>query len=157
MLAEAKRKTILVVSLVLCALALQPKTRAELSVEDGKFSVERSALESINYVENYDGFSDVALESSVAPNTGVETVQRAMSRAELENIQRTGMLSRGGRQGDHFVSPAANSNANRARQRLGLPRQPEVRVSPKGVSLGIRDSELVEQPRRDYWRCPCAL
>lgn len=52
-----------------------------------------------------------------------------MSRAELENIQRTGMLSRGGRQGDHFVSPAVNSNANRARQRLGLPRQPEVRVT----------------------------
>ncbi|MCH7725029.1 MAG: hypothetical protein IH991_00910, partial [Planctomycetes bacterium] len=60
---------------------------------------------------------------------GVETVQRAMSRAELESIQRTGMLSRGGRPGDHFVSPAVNANANRARQRLGLPRQPEVRVT----------------------------
>ena len=60
---------------------------------------------------------------------GVESVQRAMSRAELESIQRTGLLSRGGRQGDHFVSPSVNANANRARQRLGLPKQPEFRVT----------------------------
>jgi len=64
-----------------------------------------------------------------AARNGVETVQRAMSRAELEDIQRTGTLRRGGRPGDHFVSPAVNGDADRARQRLGLPRQPEVRVT----------------------------
>lgn len=52
-----------------------------------------------------------------------------MLHAELESIQRTGMLSRGGRAGDHFVSPAVNASANRARQRLGLPNRPEVRVT----------------------------
>jgi RHS repeat-associated protein len=64
-----------------------------------------------------------------APKTGVETVQRAMSRAELESIQGSGVLSRGGRAGDHFVSDAVNSTVNRARQRLALPGSPEVRVT----------------------------
>ena len=67
--------------------------------------------------------------SRTAAQQGVETVQRAMSRAELESIQRTGLLSRGGRLGDFFVSPSVNSNANRARQRLALPNRPEVRVT----------------------------
>ena len=73
---------------------------------------------------------DLAVSGSrTAAQQGVETVQRAMSRAELESIQRTGLLSRGGRPGDFFVSPSVNSNANRARQRLGLPNHPEVRVT----------------------------
>jgi len=65
-----------------------------------------------------------------------EIVQRAMSRAELQGIMNRGILSRGGRSGDHYVSDAVNSTANRARQRLALPVQPEVRVTfevPKGV------------------------
>ena len=65
-----------------------------------------------------------------------EIVQRAMSRAELQGIKNRGILSRGGRSGDHYVSDAVNSTANRARQRLALPVQPEVRVTlevPKGV------------------------
>ena len=65
-----------------------------------------------------------------------EVVQRAMSRAELQKIRENGVLSRGGRPGDHYVSDAVNSAANRARQRLALPVQPEVRATlevPKGV------------------------
>jgi RHS repeat-associated protein len=67
---------------------------------------------------------------------GTEIVQRAMSRAELEAIQGSGVLSRGGRAGDHFASDAVNSNANRARQRLSLPGSPEIRATlevPSGV------------------------
>ena len=75
---------------------------------------------------------------TVIETTGRETevVQRAMSRAELQRIKENGVLSRGGRPGDHYVSDAVNSAANRARQRLALPVQPEVRVTlevPKGV------------------------
>ena len=71
-----------------------------------------------------------------ATKRGTETVQRAMSRAELKAIQKSGMLSRGGRAGPHYVSDAVNSTASRARQRLALPGTPEVRVTmdvPKGV------------------------
>ena len=65
-----------------------------------------------------------------------EIVQRAMSHAEVKQIAENGVLSRGGRPGDHYVSDAVNSTANRARQRLGLPVQPEARATlevPKGV------------------------
>jgi hypothetical protein len=65
-----------------------------------------------------------------------EVVERWMSRRELKNIQNTGILSRGGRLGDHFVTNAANRNPLRARQRLSLDYTPEVRVRmavPKGV------------------------
>jgi len=81
---------------------------------------------------SYDGAS----ESPVATRGGTEVVQRAVSRAELESIQRTGVLSRGGRPGDFFASPSINSNANRARQRLALPNRPDARVTlevPSGV------------------------
>ena len=82
-----------------------------------------------------------AMSGPIGSRMGTETVQRAMSRAELDNIRRTGMLSRtkpdgtvlGGK---HYVSNAVNSKANRARQRLALPGKPEVRVTldvPKGV------------------------
>lgn len=59
---------------------------------------------------------------------GVEVVQRAMSRAELNATKETGLL-RGGREGTHFVSDAVNTNAKRAQQRLALPQAPEVRVT----------------------------
>ncbi len=52
-----------------------------------------------------------------------------MSRGELESIQETGVLSRGGRPGPHYVTDSANTNALRARQRLALPQTPEVRVT----------------------------
>ena len=69
-------------------------------------------------------------------NSGTEVVQRAMSRAELNAIQNSGFLSRGGRAGDHFVSEAINSSAIRGRQRLALPGFPEVRATlevPSGM------------------------
>ena len=58
-----------------------------------------------------------------------------MSKAELKATQETGLL-RGGREGTHYVTNSANSNALRARQRSALPQTPEVRVTmevPKGV------------------------
>ena len=56
------------------------------------------------------------------------TVQRWMSKAELKATQETGLL-RGGRDGTHYVTDAANSDALRARQRLALPQTPEVRAT----------------------------
>lgn len=58
-----------------------------------------------------------------------------MSKAELEATQNTGLL-RGGREGTHYVTDAANADPLRARQRLALPKTPEVRVTlevPGGV------------------------
>ncbi|MGH8489859.1 MAG: RHS repeat domain-containing protein, partial [Gammaproteobacteria bacterium] len=54
-----------------------------------------------------------------AAKGATEVVQRAMSRAELAAIQESGVLSRGGRAGPHYVSDAVNSSGNRARQRAG--------------------------------------
>ncbi|WP_442957010.1 MULTISPECIES: TreTu family toxin [unclassified Photobacterium] len=73
--------------------------------------------------------------SRIAKGAGTETVQRWMSRAELKATQETGLL-RGGRDGTHYVTDSANSDALRARQRSALPQTPEVRVTlevPKGV------------------------
>ncbi|MDD5295494.1 MAG: RHS domain-containing protein [Rhodocyclaceae bacterium] len=56
------------------------------------------------------------------------TVHRWMSKAELEATQQTGLL-RGGREGTHYVTDAANSDPVRARQRLALERTPEVRAT----------------------------
>ena len=57
-----------------------------------------------------------------------EIVQRAMSRAELDATNKTGLL-RGGRAGTHYVSDSVNSTAGRAQQRLALPRSPEIRAT----------------------------
>jgi len=59
---------------------------------------------------------------------GTETVQRWMSQAELKATKETGLI-RGGRDGTHFVTDSANSNAKRARQRSALPQTPEVKVT----------------------------
>lgn len=77
---------------------------------------------------------------------GSETVQRAMSRIELGAIQNSGVLSRGGRAGPHYVSNAVNSTANRARQRLSLPGAPEVRVT-MDVPIGIFSSPSRVKPQ----------
>jgi RHS repeat-associated protein len=64
-----------------------------------------------------------------------ELVQRAMSRAELQATEDTGLV-RGGREGTSYVSDNVNSNALRARQRLALPQTPELRVTlevPRGA------------------------
>lgn len=51
-----------------------------------------------------------------------------MSKAELKATQETGLL-RGGRDGTHYVTDAANSSEKRARQRSALPQTPEVKVT----------------------------
>jgi len=63
-----------------------------------------------------------------ADHVGTEIVQRAMSLAEAEATQATGLV-RGGREGTHYVSDAVNSSAQRARQRLALPQTPKVRAT----------------------------
>ena len=63
-----------------------------------------------------------------AKSGGTETVQRWMSKAELKVTQETGLI-RGGRDGVHYVTDAANSSAKRARQRTSLDTTPEVRVT----------------------------
>lgn len=70
------------------------------------------------------GRSSLAAKSAV----GVETVQRWMSVAELEATQSSGLL-RGGRDGTHYVTDAANASAQRARLRTALPQTPQVRVT----------------------------
>ena len=76
----------------------------------------------------YDASQYDASGYAVAPKTGTETVQRWMSKAELDATQSTGLL-RGGRGGTHHATDAANSSAQRARQRLALGETPEVRVT----------------------------
>src|SRR6266542_5857817 len=56
------------------------------------------------------------------------TVQRWMSKAELKATRDTGLL-RGGREGTHHVTDAANADPLRARQRLALDRTPEVKAT----------------------------
>lgn len=67
-----------------------------------------------------------------------------MSRAELEATQQTGLV-RGGRDGTHYATDAANSDALRARERLALPQTPEVRVTLK-VPEGAFSSPSRVQP-----------
>lgn len=58
-----------------------------------------------------------------------------MLRRELQATIETGLL-RGGKPGIHYVSDAVNHSAKRARLRLALPVEPEVRVRlevPSGV------------------------
>ena len=88
--------------------------------------------------------ADEAVAAAKTP--GTEIVQRWMSREELANIEGSGLLSRGGRAGDHFVTNSANRNAKRARQRLALGYTPDVRATlevPEGVfSSGSRVNPL---------------
>jgi RHS repeat-associated protein len=67
-------------------------------------------------------------DSVFGASTETTTVQRWMSKGELDATQNTGLL-RGGREGTHYVTDAANSDPLRARQRLALPQTPEVRAT----------------------------
>ena len=73
-----------------------------------------------------------AEQAAATATKGTETVQRAMSKAELKATEETGLL-RGGRVGTaenpHFVSDAVNSEAKRAQQRLALKQTPEVKAT----------------------------
>ncbi len=83
-----------------------------------------------NVVDKTKGLFNKSADDTVNASTkaGTEVVQRAMSKAELVETQKTGLI-RGGKEGTHYVSDAVNSTANRARQRLAIPNKPEVRVS----------------------------
>jgi len=72
-----------------------------------------------------------------------------MTDAELRATEATGLL-RGGREGTHYVTDAANISAIRARARLSLKSTPEVRVTlevPEGkFSLPTRVDPLHNMP-----------
>jgi RHS repeat-associated protein len=86
-------------------------------------------------------------ETSAAKEVGAgtEIVQRWMSQAELQATESTGLL-RGGRDGVHFVTDAANTAAQRARLRLALPQTPEIRVTLE-VPSGAFSAPTRVQPR----------
>ncbi len=71
-----------------------------------------------------------AISGAAAAGAAKETVtvQRWMSQAELKATQESG-LRRGGRDGTHYVTDAANADPLRARQRLALPQTPQLRAT----------------------------
>jgi hypothetical protein len=79
-----------------------------------------------NASSNFERFA--AQERGLVEERETVIVQRWMSRSELEATQKSGLL-RGGRNGTHYVTDAANADLLRARQRLALPHAPEVRVT----------------------------
>ena len=83
----------------------------------------------------------VAQEAGFAAKETV-TVQRWMSKAELKATQETGLL-RGGRDGTHYVTDAANADPLRARQRLALDRTPEVRATLEVPGSALSTSSRV--------------
>lgn len=85
----------------------------------------------------------VLVAGVAAEGGGTELVQRAMSRAELQATEDSGLI-RGGREGTNYVSDNVNSNALRARQRLALPQTPEVRVTLKVPSGAFSPPKLVD-------------
>jgi RHS repeat-associated protein len=95
------------------------------------------AAKAVHAVEQGVGAARAVEASARVAATARETttVQRWMSKAELEATQSTGLL-RGGRDGTHYVTDAANADPLRARLRLALPRTPEVRATlevPRGT------------------------
>ena len=71
--------------------------------------------------------ADLVASGKNAALDGTEIVYRAMSQAELDSTQATGLM-RGGRSGTHFASDASYTDALRARQRLALAQTPELEV-----------------------------
>lgn len=82
--------------------------------------------------------------AKAATGKGTEVVYRWMSKAELQATQKTGLM-RGGRDGTHYVTDAANSDALRARMRSALPQTPEVRVKME-VPAGTFSAPSKVQP-----------
>lgn len=92
----------------------------------GARAVERG-VEAVGAVDHgVDAARGVGAGAGAAKET--VTVQRWMSKAELKATADTGLL-RGGRDGTHHVTDAANADPLRARQRLALDRTPEVRAT----------------------------
>jgi len=84
-------------------------------------------------------------EASSSSRGGTEIVQRWMSNAELQATKETGLL-RGGREGTHYVTDAANADPLRARQRLALERTPEVRATLE-VQRGLLSGPSKVEPK----------
>jgi hypothetical protein len=70
----------------------------------------------------------VAAEGVLVHDQRLGLVERWMSKVELVATQKTG-LPRGGEDGTHCVTDAANADPLRARQRFALPQTHEVRVT----------------------------
>lgn len=79
-------------------------------------------------MEEYSDFGGGSNAANGGGRAGTEVVQRWMSQAELQATQTTGLL-RGGRDGIHYATDAANTAAQRARLRLALPQTPQVRAT----------------------------
>jgi hypothetical protein len=74
------------------------------------------------------GLSASTVKTTPVNVSKTETVQRFMSKNEVEATKETGLV-RGGRAGTHHVTDAGNSSAKRARQRLSLQETPEAKVT----------------------------
>ena len=95
----------------------------------GNFALESISVAMGTAAGNYvSGAVGAAAARSVEKEAATETVQRWMSRAELEATTETGLL-RGGREGTHYATDATNNDPLRARQRLALPQTPEVKAT----------------------------
>jgi len=90
-----------------------------------------------------DKTGDAMRSADNASDAGTEVVQRWMSNAELEATQATGLM-RGGREGTHYATDAANTSAKRARQRLSLSNTPDVRVTMEVPSGAFSSPSRVE-------------
>lgn len=92
----------------------------------------------------HEGASALRMTGSASGAAAKETVtvQRWMSKAELKATQETGLL-RGGRDGTHYVTDAANADPLRARQRLALDRTPEVRATLEVPGSALSTSSRV--------------
>ena len=67
----AKKRTFLFLMIALACAFYASETRAELLAEDGQFSVGPPHVSLKTATSYYDGFSEVALDSSVAPRSGL--------------------------------------------------------------------------------------
>lgn len=66
---------------------LTPQTRAELSTENGQFSVEPSTFCPANQAENYDSSPELASESPVAPKAGDFGLKGIVGKANMTTGQ----------------------------------------------------------------------
>jgi hypothetical protein len=121
----------------------------------GDFAAAGKAIRSVTQVSRVSHsaapvISAARVERAVANGggrAGTEVVQRWMSQAELQATQTTGLL-RGGRDGIHYATDAANTAAQRARLRLALPQTPQVRATLE-VPGGAFSAPSRVQPKYD--------
>jgi RHS repeat-associated protein len=110
----------------------------------GPFGSARTGARAVNIISKVAKTSEkaAAKTASLIPEEAA-TVQRWMSKAELQATKDSGLL-RGGREGTHHVTDAANSDPLRARQRLALDKTPEVRVTMKVPKDALSEPSKVD-------------